>query len=85
MTTSVPIVVTDQKIRESLARVMELGFEAARLSGDVSYLRLALGPVKDYYEQVLKIAFNEGRLDRSVLDEYRLAIEKVESIIGKSE
>ena len=78
---SVPQVRSIDDLRWQAAKVLELGVEATRLSGDISHLELGLQTVRMVYEEVLKIEANSGKLDRDYLEQVRKAIERIESIV----
>ena len=85
MTTSVPRIVSDQKYRDALAKLVEMAFEAYRLSGNIKYLKSALEPVNEYYNLTLKPAHNRGDFPFENLENYRKAIEKIEDGIRNHE
>ena len=84
MTTSVPQVKSIEDLKWKAAELLQLGVEATRLYGDVSYLEFAMKPIRGLYEEFLKVDANLGKLDRGYLEEVRKAIEKVENIITRA-
>jgi hypothetical protein len=83
MKSSVPQVRSIEDLKWELAKLLVLAKEATRLSGDVSYLEMAMKPVHELYEMDLKTAANLGKLDRNYVEKFGAAIEKIDNLIAR--
>lgn len=84
MTTSVPTVIPIGELQLRLARMLELAVEATKHSGDPAHLEDAVKFARGVYEEQLKLAGHQGRLDWGYLGRLGASLDRVEDYLVKA-
>ena len=85
MATSVPQVshINAEALKQVLAKLIELAFEATKLSGDFTYLKEPVELSRRIYEEHFKLEANLGRWDRKYVNDIGKAIEHLEEVLQR--
>lgn len=82
MTTSVPSVISIQDLKWRIANLIERAAEAYQLTGDISGLEQSVELAHALYEE-LKVEGHKGRLPWDYINQYPIALAKLDNFILK--